>query len=163
MPPEPFAEQMTLIAAAHKEFPYLEARLKSKPDDGEAAAKMATILAARGQEKRAAELLALAEKSDTEAAKAALPKAYNALADYFQEKEEFDQAIPLFRKAIAAGQDPRDIAYAHLSIAVCYLTQRKLKESIPDLEATTRVPNCPPDLKKQAEELLARVKAAGGG
>ena len=59
-------------------------------------------------------------------------------------------------------KEPRDVAYAHLSIAFCYLSQRKLKEAIPPLEAAIKVPNCPADLKKQAEQILAQVKAAGG-
>src|SRR5262249_2076747 len=150
-------------AGAHKEFPQLQARLKSKPDDGEAAVRLVAIYAMRGDEKRAGELLAVAEMSELESVKAALPKAYNALADYYQEKEAFDQAIPLFRKAIAAGKEPRDVAYAHLSIAFCYLSQRKLKEAVPELQATIELPNCPPDLKKQAEQVLDQVKKAGGG
>jgi tetratricopeptide (TPR) repeat protein len=84
------------------------------------------------------------------------------VADRFQEKQQFDKAIPLFRKAVAAGRSPYDIGYARLSIAVCYMSQHKNQEAIPELEATLAVPNVPADMKQQAQQLLDQLKAHSG-
>ena len=158
MPAAPFAEELKKISTRYRELPGLEARAKANPGDGAAQAKLAGIYAAKGDEARATAALRKAEQAGN--AGAALPKAYNDVADMYQMEQSFDRAIPLFRKAVETSKDPKDIAYARLSIAVCYLSQNKLKESIPELEAVTKMPDAPADMKQQATSLLSRVKGA---
>jgi tetratricopeptide (TPR) repeat protein len=158
MPPGPFGEELKRIAQAHKDFPQLQARLKANAGDAEAAAKLAAIFAARGDDKRAGELVAQAEKTADGAAKLALAQAYNALADYYQGEEKYDRAVPLFRKALALAAGPRETAYARLSIAVCFLSQDKKQEAIPELEAVVKQSDAPADMKKEAQDLLSQLK-----
>jgi thioredoxin-like negative regulator of GroEL len=161
LPPAPFNEQLTRIGEL-RNLPQLEARVRANPGDVAAVAKLATLYAQAGKEQRAAQLLAQAEKADPKNGTGALAPAYNAVADRFQEKEQFDKAIPLFRKAVAAGRSPYDIAYARLSIAVCYMSQQKNREAIPELEATLAVPNVPADMKQQAQQFLDQLKGHSG-
>lgn len=163
MPPGPFADTVQKIVQAHRELPRLEARYKTNPNDAAVAAQLAATYAGQGKQKQAEALLTRIEKAGPERAGGALPKAYNALADSYQEARQFDKAIPLFQKAVKTGRQPHDIAYAHISIAVCYLSQNKMKEGREALEATLAVPNCPPDLKKQAQQYLDVVKQRTNG
>jgi thioredoxin-related protein len=169
MPPEPFAGELKNISTSYKEFPVLEARYKANPNDSEAAVKLAMAYAGRGNAEKAGALLAQAEKSESEKTQSLLPKAYNAVADCYQEKEQFDKAIPLFRKAAKLGKEPYDVAYAHISIASCYLSMaqaasgqaerdKNIQAAIPELEATAAVPNGPKDLKEQAEQMLKQLR-----
>jgi tetratricopeptide (TPR) repeat protein len=162
LPPGPFAEQLVRIEELGN-LPQLEARVRAHPRDVEAAARLATLYAGRGEVPRAARLLTQAEKGDPRNATGHLTRAYNAVGDGFQEKKQFARAILLFRKAAATGRSPYDVGYAHLSIAVCYMLQQKNREAIPELQATVAVPNVPTDMKEQAQELLDQLKRQTGG
>jgi thiol-disulfide isomerase/thioredoxin len=153
-----FSEDMQKAISTHKDFPALLARYKSNPNDLEATAKLAGLYAARGNRAKAKELLAQAEKLDPDNAKGFLTKTYTALGDSYQEDQQFDQAIPLFQKAARTGKDPYDLAYAHISIAVCYLQQNKIPEAVPELKATVAVPNVPKDMKDQAQQILEQIR-----
>lgn len=156
MPPAPFAEQMKRLISAHRDLPVLEAKIKQNSSDADASARLAVIYAGQGKQQRAAAMLSRAEKGKLSAD--TLAKAYNAVGDSYQEARQFDKAIPLFRKAARTGKQPYDVAYAHISTAVCYLTQGKYKEAIPELQATIAVPGAPKEMKSQAQQILAAVK-----
>ena len=153
-----FADSLTKFIGAHKEVPMLEAALAKNPKDGESAAKLAVFYAAQSDVEKTEAVLKTAEANSPKSA--ALPAAYNALADIYQEKQDFAKAIPLFRKAIKTGSDPKDLAYAHISIAFCYMEQQKTSDAIPELKATLAVPNVPADLKKQAQDVLKKLQGA---
>jgi tetratricopeptide (TPR) repeat protein len=161
MPAEPFTEQLKQISQAHRDFPQLQEDIKAKPDDVVVAGRLVAIYAMRGDAQHAASMIAQAEKADPDNSKGALTKAYNAVGDLYQEQEQFDSAIPYFRKAASTGKDPRDVAYAHLSSAVCYLSQRKNADAIPDLEAVVNAADAPADLKKEAQDLLRQTRGQG--
>lgn len=163
MPAEPFAERITQIATAHRELPALEARLKADPGDAEAAARLSAIYAARGNAERASGLLATAERVDPGNQCGALAAAYNALGDHYQEEEQFERAVPLFRKGAQTAARPAEAAYARLSIAACFLSQQRPEEAVPELEAVIKMPGAPEELKAQAGQLLevTRQKAQG--
>jgi len=163
MPPAGFSAELKRIAAAHKALPALRARHRSNPKDPEAAARLAAIAASQGKEAEASALLTQAETSDPANRSGHLARAYNAVADLYQEKRQFDKAIPLFKKAAKTGKTPQEIAYAHLSIAVCHLSQNDPSAAVPALEATLAVPNVPADMKAQAQQMLDQVKQRGGG
>src|SRR5262249_15564150 len=84
MPPEGFSGQMQTLTKAHAEFPALEAKYRSSPHDASLAAKMAGIYAGRGSIDKAETALEAAEKGNL-SDKGALAKAYNAVADHYQE------------------------------------------------------------------------------
>ena len=78
--------------------------------------------------------------------------------DLFQSKQDFDKAIPLFRKAVETGKDPYQVNYGRISIASCYLAQRKFKEATPDIEAILSDAQAPADLKEGAQRIAALIK-----
>ena len=154
---EVFAGHLADARRAAKEIPLLEAALAKKPKDGEAAAKLAAYAAAQWDAERTVALLQIAEAAGSK--NADLPTIYNAVADIYQERQEYARAIPLFKKALATGKDPKNLAYAHISIGVCYLEQAKTAEALPEFRATVAVPNAPADLKKQAQDFLKRYRS----
>ncbi|HZT44016.1 MAG TPA: tetratricopeptide repeat protein [Chthonomonadaceae bacterium] len=156
--PAPFANDLKDIVQTHKEFPILLARHKDHPNDLETTGKLAVLYAKRGDETKASDLIAEAEKTDPNNSKGYLTKAYNALGDDHQNQGQFDKAIPLFRKAADTGKKPDDVAYARMSIAVCYLQQNKLSEAVPDLKAVAAMPDAPKDLKDQAQAILNQIQ-----
>ena len=151
-----FAGHLADWLRASKEIPLLDAALAKNPSDGETAAKLAAYTSAQGDAERTVGLLKIAEGAN--AKNADLPTTYNAVADIFQERQDYDRAILLFRKAIAVGKDPKNLAYAHISIGVCYLSQSKTAEALPEFRATAAVPNAPADLKKQALDFLKSLR-----
>jgi len=163
LPPEGFAQQMALIAEAHREFPALRARLAANPRDAEAAARLTVIYAARGDRDRALELLRTAARHESARRAFLLGRAYNAVGDACQEVHEFEEAIGFFRKAVAAARDPYEAAYAQLSIGVCRMQQGRWKDALPELEAVLAIPNVPGELRRQAEDYLVLAKKRGDG
>ena len=163
LPPAGFSDQLTQIEQAHKDFPALQDRFKANPKDVEAAAKLAAIYAVRDDADHATTVLAQAEKLDPQNRKGYLTKAYNAVGDMYQNDQKLDKAIPFFRKAIQTGQMPADIAYAHLSIAVCYLMQHKISDAVPELKTTAAMANAPKDLKQQAQQILEQIQKQQSG
>lgn len=153
-----FAESMTKLITAHRELPLLEAAMAKNPNDSETAAKLAPLYAGKGDTEKTAAALKIVETNSPKSP--ALPGLYNALGDAYQNSEKFPQAIAQFTKAIATGTAAKEVAYAHISIAFCYLQQNKLKEAVPELEATIATPNAPADLVKQAQDVLPKVKTA---
>src|SRR4029077_12762569 len=107
-------------------------------------------------------MLTQQEKLDPENAKGLLSKSYSAVADYYQLKNDIEKAIPLFRKAIKSGKEPYDLAYAHISIATCYMSQNKPTEALPEYKATAAVPHCPPEFKTQAEQAASQLARGNG-
>jgi thioredoxin-related protein len=156
MPAAPFAQEMEKYISVQRDLPSLEARVKQNPGDAGAAARLARIYANTGEQTRAAQMIKQAETADPKSP--ALAAAYHALGDTYQNQRKFDTAIAYFRKAIQQGKDPYDLAYSHISIAVCYLSQRKIKEAIPSLKATIAVPNAPRQLKDQAQLYLNQIQ-----
>lgn len=157
--PGPFATKMTAIAQAAKELPTLLARVEKNGSDLEALGKLAVIWHDRGSAQKAARALEQGEQLDPRNAKGLLTRAYNAVADDHQSAEEFDKAIPLFRKAAeTGGKDVEAVSYALQSIAACYLSQGKLDKALPELEATLRLEGLSPEDRKQVEETVQQIK-----
>jgi thioredoxin-related protein len=160
MPPADFAQQLSFISAAHRDFPRLTARYKANPGDMQAAGSLATIYAGRDNTEKAAQLISTVEAKDPHNSRGYLTKAYNKLADSYQNANDFDKAIPLFRKAASTGKDPSDVAYAHMSIAACYIAQNKPDLAKPELEKVTHMQGVSDSDMKQATDML---KGISGG
>jgi len=153
-PPDSFIEETKGVLQAHREFPRLLKRYQQNPDDVETIGKLVVIYHKRQNDKKAAELLAAGEKKDPENSRGYLTKAYNAVADSYQEKEQFDKAIPLFRRAAQTAKDTADIVYARMSIATCYLMQRKMEEALPEIKAVLEMSDAPKEDKEQAQRMF---------
>jgi thioredoxin-related protein len=153
-PADPFADEMSRIATEHREFPSLVQRVKANPKDGTSAAKLTIIYAGRGRAQQAEQTLRLAAAADPENRSGKLAKAYNAVGDLYQEREQFDRAIPLFRKGLQVAKTPYDSAYSRISIAVCLFSQKRMKEAELDLNAILAMPNAPAEMKQMAQRML---------
>jgi thioredoxin-related protein len=153
-PPQPFADEMSRIATAHREYPALVQRVKANPKDGTSAAKLTIIYAGRGRAQQAEQTLRLAAAADPENRSGQLAKAYNAVGDLYQENQQFDRAIPLFRQGLKVSRTPYDNAYSRISIAVCLFSQKRMKEAEPDLNAILAMPNAPAEMKQMAQRML---------
>ncbi len=158
MPAGAFGDELVKIQTAYRDLPLLEAKHKASPGNAAVSSKLAAIYAGKGNLPKASQLLADAEKSDPGNSNGKLTTAYNAVADGYQTAQQFDKAIPLFRKAAKTSKVGKDKAYALISIAVCYFSQQKFKDGIPDLEALLAMPDAPADLAKQAKQYLEMAK-----
>lgn len=159
LPAEPFAEKMTAIDAANREFPRLVARVDKDGSDLEALGKLAVAYHDRGNAPKAAETLKQAEQLDARNARGLLTRAYNAVADDHQESQQFDKAIVLFRKAAdTGGKDVGAVAYALQSIAVCYLSQGKTAQAQTELESVLKLDGLSKADRDQSNQMLEQIK-----
>jgi len=164
LPAEPFADKMTAIHAAGKEFPELVARVEKNGSDLEALGKLVVAYHSRGNAPKAEEALKQAEQLDAKNAKGLLTKAYNAVADDHQEAQEFDKAIVLFRKAAdTGGKDVGAVAYALQSIAVCYLSQGKTAQAQTELESVLKLEGVSKADRDQTNQMLEQIKQIAKG
>jgi tetratricopeptide (TPR) repeat protein len=147
---------MTKVQAAFVDFPKVEAALKAKPEDGEANAKMASMLAARGKHKEAHEHLTRAEKGGLKPD--ALAPIYNAVADGYQAKEELDEALGLFRKADTAEAKAPDRSYAKISIVQCYLGKQDQEAAAKEARALIELKDAVPEHVRAARSLLKQLE-----
>ncbi len=86
--------------------------------------------------------------------------AYNTLGDYYQDKNDNDHAISYFSRAADAATDPSDNAYARLSLAQCYMSQKKNAEALAQLKTADALPNLPQDDKEMVEIFLKPLQKA---
>ena len=161
LPPAGFSQKIEEALTVH-DLPNLQARYRTSPNDVVLVAKLVACYTAKGDIAHANAMLAQQEKIDPRNAKGLLSKSYSAVGDYYQLKNNFELAIPQFRKAVSKGNNAYDLAYAHVSIAACYMSQNKPKEALPEYKATAAVPNCPPELKSQAQQAGAQLSRGGG-
>lgn len=158
-----FAQRLRYMMQAHHFFPDAQARYKKDPNDVEAITRLAAAYAWRGDEEHAKSLLAEAEVLDSQNAKGFLPVAYNALADVYRENKKYDAAIAMLEKTVKLSKQPAEIAYAHISLALNYQAQKLPEVAATELKAVLALPDAPKDLKKQAQQLLDKMKEAQNG
>jgi thiol-disulfide isomerase/thioredoxin len=160
MPGGPFAAEMKKIGEAFRDFPEMKKAYDSGKADLKTLGRLAVISHQRGDNATAEKVLKEGEEKDPKNEKGFLTKAYNAVADAYQEKGQFDKAIPLFDKAAQTGKEPGDIAYARMSIAVCNAQQGKLSEAARQLEKSLKIEGISKEDREQAEALLKQIKQA---
>ncbi|MFO0959886.1 MAG: thioredoxin family protein [Isosphaeraceae bacterium] len=164
MPGEPFADKMTAIDAANKEFPNLVARVDKDGSDLEALGKLAVAYHDRGNPKKAEETLKQADQLDAKNAKGLLTKAYNAVGDDYQEAQDFNKAIALFRKAAeTGGKDVNAVVYALQSLASCYMSQGKAAQAQAELESVLKLEGLSKGDRDQTMQLLEQIKQSAKG
>lgn len=163
LPPEPFAARLQEIARAHRELPALEARFKANRGDAATAARLVSLYAERGEAAKASAALTSLQKSDPRNAQKRLVPALLAVAsmfithDSFGQPEHISRAIPLLRQAIPLAADPRDRAYARLSLGVCYIQRQDRKAAAAELKKLIATPDTPADMKERAQRILEAV------
>ncbi len=155
LPAEPFSERLESIVKSYKEFPSLVKKYKGDPGDVAFAKEMIVAYQLRGDIDRAEAILKDLEKRGV---KDDLSTAYNAVGDSYQEKGDFEAAIPYFQKAAEQAKTPKDKAYAQMSIAVCYASMGQFAESVPLLEEITKMGDGVEEEKAQAENILTQIR-----
>lgn len=152
MPPAPFAKEVTRIRDAHADLPKLEARLKATPDDGEANARLAEIMAMRG--KRAEAEAAIAKAEGAKFSGESLARAYNGVADAYQNDQKLDQAVALFKKADAMSKDAETRAYAKISIMSCQRMAGNRDAAKAAARELVELKDAPADMVEMAKKYL---------
>jgi len=162
LPPANFATELTRIAQEHQQIPVLQSRFRAHPQDVEAAGKLADLYARQRDTARAGAVLASAEQRDPHNSRGCLTRAYNDLGAAYVQQGSLDQAIPLFRKASRTGKQPLDVAFGHMSLAICYLQQHEPAQAKPELKAVLAMPNAPGRIKQAAQQMLGAIQQHGG-
>jgi tetratricopeptide (TPR) repeat protein len=160
--PETLVQELRRMLRDHAEMAQLEQRAR-EGTDAEATERLVVVYAARVDFERARTLLEQAEKADPNNEKRHLARAYNAVADHFQEEGQYEPAMELFRKAAEMGKDPYDVVYAYLSLGSCYESQNQGRNATAAYKHALAVPNCPPELKKEVQASLNRLQPDVGG
>lgn len=150
----PFADRLNLIAAAHHGVSPLQTRVKTYPDDMKATGKLAAVLALQDKIADSEALVAQAEKTDPDNAQDQLTLAYNLLGDYYQDKNDLDKAVSYFARAAKSARNPSSNAYARLSLAQCYMAQKKNADALNELKTADALPDLPRDDKDMVEMFL---------
>jgi hypothetical protein len=152
MPPDPFHDEMQKAISSHRDFPKVEATLKTKPNDGWANAKMASICAMRGDQPGAEKALKLAEAAKYQGPEMA--QAYNAVGDLHQSARRFPVAIVHFEKAFAATSDAGVRSYALVSIMYCHLGNQDTASAKKAAKRLVDLKGASPEYVKMAQDVL---------
>jgi tetratricopeptide (TPR) repeat protein len=156
----PFSHTMRKLVMAHRYTSEAQPKYERDHKDVEAICKLSAASSWRDDPDRAKELIVEAKAADPKNANGYLAIAYNALGDYYRERGPNETATLAFQKAVQAGKQPADLAYAHVSLALLYESQEQYKEALSELDKTVAVPDCPKNFKDQAEELRAKIEKA---
>jgi len=155
MPPESFMPTVKGILEAQKEIPAIEKALAKNPKDGKLNAKLACMLALRGDTAGSEAALNLAEKANYRGPE--MPKAFNAVGDAYQTAGLFDKAIGFFTKADASATDPAQKSYAVSSIAYCYLSKGDKVNAIKYAKDAMAIPGASADDVKNCKQLIDQL------
>ncbi len=154
----PFAHIMRKQVMAYRYASEAQPRYDRDPKDVEAICKLSAANSWRDEPDRAKDLIVEAKAADPANTKGYLAIAYNALGDYYREHGPQDTAVLAFQKAVQAGKQPADLAYAHISLALLYDDQKNYKEALAELDRTTALPDCPKNFQDQAKDLRAKIE-----
>lgn len=117
LPPAGFSDELVKITGNYAVYPMLQATLKARPNDGEANARMASILASREEIAKAETCLNAAVKARYKGEY--LAAAYSAVGDHYQLANDANKAIGYFEKALPVAPNDRVKSYSLISLAVC--------------------------------------------
>lgn len=152
-----FIKSIDTTLKAKKEFPILLAKHKKDPTDCDTITKLCDHYLLKADKDTALEYIKKAEKC-AKPDEPGLAKAINNVADAFQESEEFDKAIGLFKKATKFGKSPDDVSYGHGSIAACYWAMQRFAECKDACEKTLAVVGAPEEMTSTCKQMLERIK-----
>jgi len=159
----PFAHTMRKLVMAHRYYSEAEPKYERDPKDVEAICKLSAASSLRDDPEHAKDLIVEAKAADPKNANGYLAIAYNALGDYYREHGPVDTAIVAFQKAAQSGKQPADLAYAHISLALCHEDQKQFGEALSELDKAVAVPDCPKNFKDQAQELRTKIEKEQNG
>ena len=156
-PPAPFAEQMKKIADSAKAFPSANAAFKKNPNNVANAAKITDLYANRGDAKHASAAFAYVKKNDPNNAQGYLAKSANNIGDLYQATGDLDKAVPYFQEAARSAKTSGDAAYAHMSIAACFMQMRDTGRAVSALKTGLANRKVTASDKKEMQTMLNQI------
>lgn len=161
LPPVGFAQSFNETMTRHQKFLAAQERYHKNSNDVQTAFDLEGFYAAQGNGAQTIAMQQQVQRLDPQNARGLLSGSCLSLGDYYSMHGKFDKSVPLYRQALQAAKTPRDKAYGHLSLAYANLSQKRLKQALPELKAVQAVPNCPLELKSAAQQMIAQLKAHG--
>jgi thiol-disulfide isomerase/thioredoxin len=156
-PPPAFNAQLNDAAQVHRTLPGLLARYQKNPLDVDAATRLTQIYARHGEEKQAQRSLARVAKLDANDEKNQYGKALNCVADMYAAHGNFDEAIPLFRRAVKTAHSSDQIGYGQMSLVVCQFYRHDLSAAQRELKAALANPKIGEKEKSDARKMQAQI------
>lgn len=153
-PPEPFLAALNKILTTHRELPALEAQARSDSAAPKLLAKLFITYVNRENSGKAEAMLSRLERADPTQKHLNLAKACNAVGEMYRTSGQFAKALPLYQKSIQRGKSSYDIAFAHVSSAICRFATGKQKTAVPHLKTVLAMKNAPAEMKQIAQEML---------
>ncbi len=169
-PPEIFAQKIEEVLRVHKELPKLEATFAEQPDDLKLAAMLASAYAARGNARKAAKTLKIAEKTDPDNKEGFLTEAYMTVAETFEGDKDFRNAGKWYSRSAKSASEVTLVVDSRMGLArSCFFqrtklkpgskgVEKKLKKCIEELEGVLAMEDLAEDQKTGAEEMLKGVQ-----
>lgn len=156
-----FTQTFNATMKRHQDFVAARTRFQKNGSDVQAAFDLEGFYAAQGNGARTIAMQQQVERLDPRNAHGLLARSCLYLGDFYSMRHQYARSVSSYRRALHITKTPLEKAYGHLSIAYCSLSQKQFKQALPELKAVQAVPNCPPQLKGAAEELIAKLRAQG--
>jgi tetratricopeptide (TPR) repeat protein len=157
LPPADFAAQMELANLA-RDLPLLERRASQHPTDAKTLSSLVAIYSSQKEEAKMTAALGKFRAADRGNTSGYAAKTLNAVGDYYQLSNKMQQALPYFEEAAKVAKNPRDVAYALISEASCYMGLGDKKSAIPILERFLRLGPAAKDYEATAKSMLENAK-----
>jgi thioredoxin-like negative regulator of GroEL len=158
LPPSSFLSAMKHYIDTHRDLPTWQRQLTANPNDLPLAAKLTQIYADMGRHKQATQALAQVTRLDPNSQKGFLTRSTLAVARMWMEGRQADQAVPLMRQATRTARTSEERAVAHINLALCYGQMNNVNALESELNTTMSLPDCPPQIKQAAQQIMARVQ-----
>ena len=156
-PAAEFAQTLDGIEKAWTDYPTLTSALKTNPNDGVSAAKLARIDAARGAVNDAIKLIDTVRVNAPDQ----LAATSNAIGDAAAEVEQVKSAATWYNMAIIIGKPMDEMVHAHVGLFRIASNAKDKAAMKAQLTAIIALPGIPDKLKTQVQAALTKLNAAG--
>jgi len=152
-PAPAFFEAFQGVLKDQRRLPDLRRALASAPNDRALNAELSGLLARRGDTAGAVKHLeaAVARGLTGEVSS----QAHFAVGEALQEASQFEAALPLFERGVAATADPRRKSFGLLSIAICHLQLERLEAAQQTAQRIVDLEGADPQHVETARRILA--------
>jgi len=161
MPAPKFTQSFNDTIKRHQNFLAAQAHYHKNSNDARGAFELMGFFASQGKSAEAISMQRQVERLDPKNAKGLLSRSCLNLGDFYSLRNQFDKSMPLYRRAIHITKVPGEIAAGHLDLALCNLSQKRPQLALVDLKTIQTIPNCPPELKNAAQQVLAKLRENG--
>ncbi len=161
LPPAGFSQRFTETMKRHQDFLAAQSRFQQNAFDVQTAFQLEGFYASQGDGAKTVAMQQQVARLDPLNTKGLLTRSYLYLGDYYSLQGQFDKSSPLYKKVITVSKTPKEVAYAHLSLAYVSLSQNHPKQALPELKAVKAVANCPADIKGAAQQMLEQLRQKG--